>query len=158
MKLVKSLIFILVILILCMVLYFKYIEKEDLIKIFGKSCLIVVTGSMEPNILSEEFILIDEKENYSKGDIVTYIDEDGFLITHRIVEINEKSFITKGDANNIEDHCCDVEKIQGKVIFHSRILGKFILYWLKPVCIIYAISIVIIEIIKNRRREVKFET
>lgn len=158
MKLIKIILISLMILLLCMVLYLKYIERTPLIKILGKSCLIVATGSMEPNILSEEFIIIEERDSYNEGDIITYIDEDGFLITHRIVEINDSSFVSKGDANNINDNPCNKDRIQGKVIFHSICLGKFILYCLKPVCILYVIGIMIIEIISYERRKVKIET
>ena len=158
MKFIKKFLFICLIILLCVILYLKYIEKEPLIKIFGKSCLIVVTGSMEPNILQGEIILIDERDNYKKGDIVTYVDEDDFLITHRIVEVNETTFTTKGDANNINDNSYSIDRIQGKVIFHSVFLGKFILYWLRPICIIYVSSMIIIEIISNERRKVNNET
>lgn len=106
---------------------------------------------MEPNICSGELIVISEKENYKIGDIVTYIDEENFMITHRILEIDSKKFISKGDANNIKDESCEINKIQGKVIYHSKVLGFFILYLLKPICVLYATGIIIFEVMKNKR-------
>lgn len=152
MKLLKTTILIFFIIVLLMVLYSKYIKQDAIIKVFGNACLIVATGSMEPTIFSEEMIVISEKEKYEKGDIVTYIDEDGFIITHRIVELDSNTFISKGDANNVNDESCEISRIQGKVIFHSKILGFFILYLLKPICVLYAISILVMEIFKISRK------
>ena len=133
-------------------LYTKYVKQEQIIKIFGNACLIVATGSMEDTILPGELIIISEKEIYKEGDIVTYIDEDEFLITHRIIEIDDSYFISKGDSNNLKDEPCNINRIQGKVIFHSKFLGFFVLYLLKPICVLYAISIGIIEIIKINKK------
>lgn len=152
-KIIKSSFLILLIILLINICYLKYVKQEPLIKLFGKSFLIVATGSMEPTIKREELIIITEKEEYKKNDIVTFIDKDGFIITHRIVDINSKSFVTKGDANNIKDDKCDIDLIQGKVIFHSKLLGIFILYWLKPLCLGYLIIIFIFDILKNVRRK-----
>lgn len=151
-KVIKFILLFFLILILINVLYSKYIRQDSIIKVFGHAFLIVATGSMEPTICSEELIIIKEKDNYKTGDIVTYIDEDGFMITHRIVEIYSNSFVTKGDANNIKDELCENTRIQGKVIFHSKILGFFILYLLKPICVIYGVSSIIIELLRNRKK------
>lgn len=157
MKIVKKIILFFISLILILILisaiYSKYVKKERIIKIFGKAFFIVATGSMEPTICKEELLIISEKENYKKGDIVTYIDNDDFLITHRIIDIDKINFVTKGDANNIKDEECKIDKIQGKVIFHSKILGFFILYLLKPICIVYVLSIYFFEIIKFEKKE-----
>ncbi len=157
-KIIKTIILLLLILILINVCYLKYIKKEPLIKLFGKSFLIVASGSMEPTIEKEELILISQKEKYQKGDIVTFIDKDGFIITHRVTEIDSNYFITKGDANNINDDKCEIKAIKGKVIFHSKILGKFILYWLKPTVFVYVVTILILDVLKSKRRKEINET
>ena len=145
--------------ILITVINSKYIKKNPIIKVLGKAFLIVTTGSMEPNIYSGELIIISEKKDYKIGDIVTYIDKDGFMITHRIIDKNDKEFVCKGDANNINDESCEISRIQGKVILHSKILGFFVLYLLKPICVLYGISIIIVEVIKNYKiGETKNET
>ena len=152
-KIIKTTTIIFLVFLLCMVFYYKFVEQRKLIKICGISFLIVATGSMEPEIMSKELIIIKEKEKYEKGDIVTFIDEDDFIITHRIVEINSEKFISRGDANNINDGETVIKNIEGKVIFHSKILGIFILYYLKPICIIYFICILLLELIKNERKK-----
>lgn len=132
----QNLILILLILVLIFTLYSKYILKTNLIKINGIAFFVVLTGSMEPEIEAGEMIIIKEYDSYKVGDIVTYSDDD-FFITHRIIQISNENIITKGDNNNIEDHDIILSQIQGKVIFHSKILGFFILYLLKPITILY---------------------
>ena len=147
----KDLIIIFLLIILASVCYSKFIEKDDVIKIFGKSFLIVNTGSMEPTINAGELIIIDEKVNYQKGDVVTYLDNENYLITHRIIEIDKDEFITKGDANNLNDEKNDIQNIKGKVIFHSKILGIFVIYILKPLTVVYMIIFIMMCFIKNKK-------
>lgn len=153
MKVLKNIVLIILLVILIYIMHCKYIKQEELIKLFGKSILVVTTGSMNPTIDSEELIIISEKENYEINDIVTYEDKDGFLITHRIIELNENEFITKGDSNNLKDEPCDINKIQGKVIFHSKVLGVFVLYFLKPIIFIYLTIIIFVECIKLFKKQ-----
>lgn len=127
------------------IFYSKIILKEELIKIFGKSFLIVTSGSMEPEINCGELIVITEDKNYKKNDIVTYKDIDNSFVTHRIVSETVNGFILKGDANNINDEEVLISNIKGKVIYHSKLLGFFIMYILKPLVIIYIILFIVIN-------------
>lgn len=116
--------------------------KDELIKIFGNSCLIVITGSMEPTIHIKELIIIQEQEKYKINDIVTYKNGENNFVTHRIVEIYEDKFIARGDNNTINDEPVELKNIEGKVVFHSIVLGEIFLYWLKPIlCIFIGICI-----------------
>ncbi len=145
-KIIKIIILIVLISILIYVVYQKYIEEKEVISIFDKSFLIVMSGSMEPAISPKELIIIDKQNKYEKGDIVTYSDHENYIVTHRIVEINNTEFISKGDSNNINDKVQSLDKIHGKVIFHSKFCGIFILYMLKPITIIYLLYIIVLEI------------
>lgn len=152
-KLFKNLIIVFLLVILVEVWYSKFVLKEYPLKVFGMSFLVVTTGSMEPNIDSGELIIIAEKDKYFKNDIVTYLDNDGFLITHRIVDMNEKRVVTKGDNNNLNDPEISIENIQGKVMLHSKLLGFFVLYILKPLIVVYVIIFIIINCIDFKPKE-----
>lgn len=141
-KLICNLLIAFIIIFLINIFYSKFIIKDNLIKIFGKSFVIVTTGSMESEINAGDLVIISEMKKYKKGDIVTYQDDEGFLVTHRIVKINEDTFIAKGDSNNINDEENINNNIKGKVIYHSKLLGKFVLYFLKPIVAIYIILFV----------------
>ena len=134
------------VIILCCVCYSKYIKKDKIIWINNYGFLIVLTQSMEPAISEKEFIVINNKVNYEVGDVVTYLDFDNMLITHRIIEISQHEIITKGDNNDIIDLGINKNKVQGKVIYHSKMIGVFILDYLKILILIYAILICIVFI------------
>lgn len=136
-KCISNILIILIIMFLLNIFYSKFILKDSLIKVFGKAFVIVTTGSMEPEIETGELVIVSEENKYYKGDIITYEDEENFLVTHRIFSINEKNFIAKGDANNVNDEEVSNGNIKGKVIYHSKILGNFVLYFLKPIVIAY---------------------
>lgn len=152
-NIISNLIIILIIILLLNIFYSKIILKDDLIKIFGKSFLIITSGSMEPEISSGELIVISKEKQYIKDDIITYIDKDNSFVTHRIVNIDENNFISKGDFNDVEDESNSNLNIKGKVIYHSKILGFFVFYILKPLVIIYIILFCFINMYywKNRK-------
>ena len=147
-KLFENIIILFLFFILLEVIYSKFILKEYPVKLFGFAFLIVGTGSMEPEIQIGEFILIKETSKYKSGDIITFKDKDEYLITHRIIDIKEKEVLTKGDNNDLEDEWIASEKIEGKVVFKSEILGNFFIYYLKPILFFYILFIVLKEILK----------
>lgn len=72
--------------------------------LWGKRPLVVISGSMEP-ILKVGGILYYEKINlddFKKDDILVYQSNE-HIVSHRIVNINEYGFETKGDNNNSND-------------------------------------------------------
>lgn len=126
----------LLIITLLYVCYAKYIRKDSVVKIGKYGVLIVLTNSMEPIIKERSLIIIKEETQYELNDIVTYVDSYGTLITHRILKIDEYTFMSRGDNNTVSDESTSINQIQGKVIFCSEILGVFVLYYLKFVIII----------------------
>lgn len=148
----KNIMILFLIIILIEICYSKFAKKEYPIKLFGISFLCVTTGSMEPTINLGELIVIREKEKYEENDIVTYLDKDGFLITHRIVNISADKMITKGDSNNLIDPETQIKEIKGKVIWHSKVLGLFVIYILKPLVFVYVIALMIISLKTKERK------
>ena len=134
--------------IILVVFYFKNIKNEKVISIFGNSFFIVETGSMEPTIKTGELIVVSKSKNYNKNDIITVIDSENYIYTHRIVDVKDNLITTKGDNNDLNDEAVEFKFVIGKVIFHSQILGFFIIYILKPIIILNLIFISI-SLIKN---------
>ena len=96
---------------------------------FGYRVFKVATGSMEPTLSINSIILVKQTDDLNVGDIITYRDSRGYT-THRIIEMNEDSIITKGDANNVTDTPITTESVIGKVLFYVNIFG-FIVYFLQ---------------------------
>lgn len=101
------------ILILNIILISKsFINKSEVPSFAGYLPMIVMTGSMEPEIMGGDLIICKtaEAEDISKGDVISFFDPEGSgtsVVTHRVTEVinedGEISFRTKGDANLIED-------------------------------------------------------
>ncbi len=98
--------------------------------VFGWGSAVVLSGSMEPELPVGALLVIHRQENYKIGEIVTYEDENGTLVTHRLTAFENGKAVTKGDANNIEDEPFPVSKICGKVRAVLPGVGGMIL-WLK---------------------------
>ncbi len=84
--------------------------------LWGKKPLMVISGSMEPT-LKVGGILYYEKidlNDFDEGDILVYQTKE-HIISHRIVDITENGFITKGDVNNTVDNY---------LITNNQILGR----------------------------------
>ena len=84
--------------------------------LWGKRPLVVISGSMEP-ILKVGGILYYEKINlddFKKDDILVY-QLNKHTISHRIVDITENGFLTKGDNNkSIDTYEVEKQQVIGK--------------------------------------------
>ena len=77
-------------------------------KLLGYQMLSVDSGSMEPIFPKDSLIFVKtvDPSELQADDVITFtVDEKGTLVTHRIVAVlqDERSFITRGDANNTND-------------------------------------------------------
>ena len=77
-------------------------------QVFGYELKTVLSGSMEPDIMTGSVIAIkmtDDGQQFEKGDVITFRAEEHMLITHRITEVIQdgQAYRTKGDANNAPD-------------------------------------------------------
>lgn len=102
-------------------------------EILGYKFFIVLTGSMEPELMVGDIVIVksvNPKEIETKDIITFQSKESNNIITHRVKEIKsneENQFITKGDANNVEDpNPVDSDKVIGKVVGHAPKIGLLI--------------------------------
>lgn len=99
--------------------------KSPFENIFPISMYKIQSGSMLPEIEVGEIVVLCKSNKYKEQDIITYKMDNSYFITHRIIKITKDGYITKGDFNNTLDESIVMEEqIQGKVIFHSKLLGK----------------------------------
>jgi len=95
---------------------------------------IVRSGSMEPVLMPGDAIVLQPVERMPDvGDIITY-EQQGKLITHRVVGVQDATTITtKGDANENADpwkvHFAD---IRGKMALRIPYLGYFFAFVRQP--------------------------
>ena len=123
-------------------LVFRIIFKVEVVKIFGYSGLIILTGSMEPVYHPGDVIFIKEQKNYNVQDVITF-HQRGMIVTHRIVGKDNETFTTKGDANNSSDEPIQLSDIEGKVVGSIGKVGRVILFLQAPIGIITLLVVLV---------------
>ena len=75
----------------------------------------VTSSSMWPALKRGDLILIEgvSKEELAVGDIVVWKNAEGFTI-HRVVTLNQKTLVTKGDGNFQDDEPVRYEDVVGR--------------------------------------------
>jgi len=133
----------------------------------GYSVFRVLTGSMEPEIPVDSLIIVKraDPETVAVGDVISFYSNDptlgGAVNTHRVTRIerenDELTFITKGDANNIEDRFpVSVRDLIGVVVFTSHALGVFVRLASNPLIFLPLIVVpLFVILITNLVRSVK---
>ena len=122
------------------------ILKKDYANIFGYTFFEVATGSMADTINIGDVVIVKINDKIQENDIIVYKEEKSF-ITHRVIEINDESIITRGDANNSEDKPIQTNQILGKVIYNIPQLGTWRRILATPDVIGMIFGIIIILII-----------
>lgn len=121
--------------------------KREAPQVLGYSQYIVTTGSMEPSLSPGDLIFVKAQETYELGDVVTFYDNGGATVTHRIMGKVSGQFITQGDANNTEDsELLPPEQIIGKLQMVLPGMGYFIDFLRSPVGIVILIFVGILLI------------
>ena len=93
-------------------------------KAVGIQPYVVLSGSMEPGIHTGGIIFTDtNKADPEPDDIITFEVNDGSLVTHRVVRVDDESIVTKGDANETEDSAIHKDQVIGTVIFSIPFIG-----------------------------------
>ena len=104
-------------------------------QVLGYSVFRVMTGSMAPEIPENSLLVVKKTppEEIEPGDVISFFAPDpalkGAVNTHRVERIEEENgryrYITKGDANVIEDtYPPEDSLLVGRVVFTSYALGR----------------------------------
>lgn len=114
----------------------------------------VLSGSMEPTFSKGTLLIVRESNDIDVGDIVVY-QSQGELIVHRVVEVDQESVVTKGDANNVCDEPFVRSQVKGIVCFYIPFLGTLLSIFKTPIGIILLIvlAILLIELSFNKQKE-----
>ncbi len=132
------------------------------VTVFGLSSAVVLTGSMSEAIELNDMIITKSQKSYSVGDIVMY-EGNSTTVTHRIIEITDNGYLTKGDANNTDDGTpIPKEKIVGKVIVIIPKIGSLISFFTTPlgmlILVLVLFSSVELPNFINRKNQRRGET
>ncbi len=131
-RVVTGVLAVLFLMILCLFSYTTIARAKGnpLPTVFGSGSAVVLSGSMEPELPVGALLFIHREDHYEVGEIVTYEDEYGNLVTHRLVSLENGEAVTRGDVNNTNDAPFPASKILGKVTAVLPGVGSAIL-WLQ---------------------------
>lgn len=129
------------------------IMNKNYTDFFGYSIFEVQTGSMEKAISAGDWIITKITQDVKLNDIITY-EIDGEYVTHRIIEVYNGTYVTKGDANNTKDDPIDQSQIVGKKV--AKLAGFGILrktIFNPAVLITLIITLVLFSIVVKKNKE-----
>ncbi len=144
---------ILVILVLLIISVFiqTKINPDKVPSIFGYKPFIVLSGSMETQIYKGDLVIVKnvEPSTLQENDIIAFKDTEGYVVTHRIIDIvnfnGSRGFITKGDNNNTEDaEMVSFDRVEGIYTFKIDGFGNVLLTLQKPLTLGIVLAIIII--------------
>jgi signal peptidase len=123
--------------------------------------MIVQSGSMVPAIKMGSVVVVKPASDYKIGDIITFgpYSKTKPATTHRIHDIkvvdNKPAYITKGDANNVQDQKEITGKdIIGKVLFDIPYVGFAVDVAKKPLGFALIIIVPALIIIIDEARKI----
>lgn len=145
-----------------------FTNSDEVPKIGGYCPLIVLTGSMEPEIGSGDLIICKQidSEQVKVDDVIAFFDpasNNNSVLTHRVVEVvagdGSLSFKTKGDANNAADtQLVPADNLVG--IYQCKIsgAGNVAMFMQTPVglviCVVLPLGLLIgYDLLRRRRYE-----
>ena len=123
--------------------------------LLGYKTYAVLSGSMEPelNVGGLVYIKPTPPEDILKGDIITYTmaGNTKTLVTHRVsnIDLENQEFITKGDANKVEDGPIAFNRLIGKKVFHLPYLGYMIVHLKTKEGILLIVGLALLMMILN---------
>ena len=125
---------------------------------FGYGAAVVLSGSMEPTIMTDELIIVTQEDAYQVGDVVVY-QSGRILVVHRIVAMDEETVTTRGDANNVDDEPIPPEHIKGKVVAHIPHVGAAVRIiktpWATALLVVAAVLTVELPFIRKKMADKK---
>ncbi|GEK22076.1 signal peptidase I [Cellulomonas xylanilytica] len=100
--------------------------------LLGATPYTVLTGSMRPTMPPGDLVVTrpQSPDDISLGDVITYQlrSNEPEVVTHRVVGVGttsegERTFVTRGDANNVDDDPILAVQVRGVVVYHVPYLG-----------------------------------
>ena len=113
---------------------------------FGYGASVVLSGSMEPALSVGDLLIVRVQDHYDVGDIVVY--QSGKMpVVHRIMELNDETVVTRGDANNANDEPFPLAAIKGEVIAVVPRLGQALWALKSPIAtvVLLAAAVLLVE-------------
>lgn len=116
---------------------------------------LILSGSMEPTLSVDDLVIVKRADEINRGDIIAFYDENGNKVMHRVIDVENNTITTQGDANNVADTPISKDKVCGKYVGKIKYLGKIIKFIKTPLGISVCFVLIIIILLIPERYEGK---
>lgn len=142
-----------------------FTQPEKVPDFLGYKPFIVLSGSMEPAIMTGDLVITQEVDpkDLKEGDVIAYRYAGQTVITHRIQQVTEKdglrAFITKGDANNVEDNVIPTEDlVEGRLRWTVPGVGDAAMFLQTPYGLLLAAGVplflfLLVDLLRRRHKD-----
>ena len=110
---------------------------------FGFGASFVLSGSMEPEISTDDLVFVKRADELHVGDVVLY-NTGRSNVLHRITKIDGDMITTQGDANNTEDKSFSKSAVLGVYIGKIPSGGKIIRFVTNPPFVMAVVFLLIV--------------
>lgn len=162
-KIFKSIAYVFLVLLVSLCVYTFIatdIMKKDYVNVFGYTYFVVKTGSMSGTLEIDDIIIVKIDDNPKINDIITYVNDDGEIITHRLIRKTGNKLIAQGDVNNAEDNPITKDRLIGIVklvispSFILKVVATFLILFIFLALINFD-SIIQKYIVKDKKKVVQ---
>ena len=124
---------------------------------FGYGVAVVMSGSMEPTFSKNDLIIVKKSDDIKVGDIVVY-QSGHMLIVHRVIALDDKTVVTKGDANNVADPQFNLSEVKGTVVTWITKLGLIVNALKSQLGVISVLAVAILLVELSFKKQKKNDT
>lgn len=143
-------------------------NNDKVPSVFGYKPFIVLSGSMEGQILKGDLIITKEVDpsTLKVNDIIAFRDVENTVTTHRIIDVVESNgatkFITKGDNNSTQDRSLvSFDDVEGIYVMRIAGFGSIMNTLSEPITIIVLAFIItlgfvigfVLSVQKDKKKE-----
>lgn len=121
------------------------LAPEKIPDFMGYKPFIVMSGSMEPAVMTGDLIITRQVQpgTLDESDVIAYRYGESSVVTHRIQQVTQvdeqRAFVTKGDANNVEDNMTPTEdRVEGELLWIIPGMGHAAMFLQTPMGLLTA--------------------
>jgi len=125
-----------------------FLSKPSGDGLFGYKGYTVISGSMEPTLKVGDYVVVkaEDFDQLQVGEIITFEDE-GMMVTHRIISITDEGIQTRGDHNTVNDMKQVTEdKFVGRMAVHIPYLGHVMIWMQNPLIFAVVLGLIAVRI------------
>lgn len=115
---------------------------------------VVLSGSMGPAIAPGDVVIVDAGSSIAVGDVITFDRGSDVSTTHRVVDVVDGAYQTKGDANeNVDAWLVQPDQVLGRVVFVFPFIGHVIWWARTPVGMVALVGFPIVALLALELRD-----